>query len=99
MCTIGVHKWSSNRNIVHLVSEVVKDPNIIQYIYRTRSSALRRTPYLEDQVPVFTSSSDRVAQLYPRHGVPLPPSSRARRATVEVLLPASTRTTQRIKSV
>jgi hypothetical protein len=30
------------------------------------SSALRPTPNLEDQVPVFMSPSDRMAQLYPQ---------------------------------
>jgi hypothetical protein len=30
------------------------------------SSALRPTPNLEDQIPVFLSPSDRVAQLYPQ---------------------------------
>jgi hypothetical protein len=30
------------------------------------SSALRPTPNLEDQVPVFMSPSDSVAQLYPQ---------------------------------
>jgi hypothetical protein len=34
--------------------------------YRVRSSALRPTPNLEDQVPVFMSLSDRVGQLYPQ---------------------------------
>jgi hypothetical protein len=32
------------------------------------SSALRPTPNLEDQVSVFLSARDRVAQVYPRHG-------------------------------
>jgi hypothetical protein len=32
--------------------------------YRARSSALRPTSNLEDQVPVFMSPSDRVAQIY-----------------------------------
>jgi hypothetical protein len=36
------------------------------FFYGARSSALRRTPNLEDQVSVFTSPSDRVAQLYPQ---------------------------------
>jgi hypothetical protein len=34
--------------------------------YRARSSALCPIPNLEDQVPVFMSPSDRVAQLYPQ---------------------------------
>jgi hypothetical protein len=34
--------------------------------YKARSSALRPTPNLEEQVPVFMSPSDRVAQLYPQ---------------------------------
>jgi hypothetical protein len=33
-----------------------------QFFYSTRSSALRPTPNLEDQVSVFISHSDRVAQ-------------------------------------
>jgi hypothetical protein len=35
------------------------------FFYRARSSALRPTPKLEDQVSVFMSSSDSTAQLYP----------------------------------
>jgi hypothetical protein len=31
-----------------------------------RSSALRPPPNLEDQIPVFTSSSGKVVQLYPQ---------------------------------
>jgi hypothetical protein len=34
--------------------------------YRARSLALRPTPNLEDQVPVFMSPSDSVIQLYPQ---------------------------------
>jgi hypothetical protein len=34
------------------------------FFYRTRSSGLRPTPNLENQVLVFTFSSDRVAQFY-----------------------------------
>jgi hypothetical protein len=33
------------------------------FFYSATSSALRPTPKLEDQVPTFTSPSDRVAQL------------------------------------
>jgi hypothetical protein len=46
---------------------------------------------LEDQVPTFISLRNRVAQLYPRHWVPisLPPTTR--RAKVEVFKPTSTR--------
>jgi hypothetical protein len=45
--------------------------------YKARSSALRPTPNVEDQAPVFMSPSDRVPQLYPqaeliRHGTTLP---------------------------
>jgi hypothetical protein len=36
------------------------------YFYRARSSDLRPTPNLEDQVPVFISPSDRFVQLYPQ---------------------------------
>jgi hypothetical protein len=36
------------------------------FFYRARSSALRPIPNLEDQVSVFMSPSDRVAQLYPQ---------------------------------
>jgi hypothetical protein len=39
-------------------------PTII--FYRARSSTLRLTPNLQDQVPVFMSPSERVAQLYPQ---------------------------------
>jgi hypothetical protein len=34
--------------------------------YTTRLSALRLTPNVEDQVPVFMSPSNRVTQLYPQ---------------------------------
>jgi hypothetical protein len=34
--------------------------------YRARSSALLQTLNMEDQVPVFMSPSDTVAQLYPQ---------------------------------
>jgi hypothetical protein len=36
------------------------------FFYRGRSSALRQTPNLDGQVPVIMSTSDIVAQLYPR---------------------------------
>jgi hypothetical protein len=36
------------------------------FFYRARSSDLHPTPNLEDQVPVFISPSDKVAQLYPQ---------------------------------
>jgi hypothetical protein len=36
------------------------------FFYRARLSALRPTPNMEDQVSVFMSSSDRLAQLYPQ---------------------------------
>jgi hypothetical protein len=52
------------------------------FFYRARFSALRQTPYLEDQVPLFMSPSDRVAQLYPKT-LGVSPST-TRRATVEV---------------
>jgi hypothetical protein len=38
----------------------------IYIFYRARSSALRLTSNLEDQVSVFMCPSDRVAQLYPQ---------------------------------
>jgi hypothetical protein len=38
----------------------------IIFFYRARSSALRPTPNLEDQVPVFMSLSDKVTQLDPK---------------------------------
>jgi hypothetical protein len=36
------------------------------FFYRTKSSALRPTPNLEDQVPIFMSPNNRLAQLYPQ---------------------------------
>jgi hypothetical protein len=59
--------------------------------YIPRSSALRPTPPppLEDQVPVFMSPSDRVAQLNPGHRFPFSSPSTTCRATVEVFYPAS----------
>jgi hypothetical protein len=46
---------------------------------------------LEDQIPVFISPRNRVAQLYtPRHWVPFPSPPTTHRATVEVFDPAST---------
>jgi hypothetical protein len=52
------------------------------------------SPNLEGQVPVFISSRNRVAQIYPRHWVPFPSPLTTRRATVEVFYPASTRDTE-----
>jgi hypothetical protein len=36
------------------------------FYYTARSPALRSTPYLENEVPVFMFQGDRVAQLYPQ---------------------------------
>jgi hypothetical protein len=36
------------------------------FFYRAKSSALSPTPNLQDQVPVFMSPTDSVAQLYPQ---------------------------------
>jgi hypothetical protein len=54
------------------------------FFYKARSSALRSIPNLKDQVPVFMSPSDRVAQLYPQTPGSLLSSSMTRKATVAV---------------
>jgi hypothetical protein len=53
-------------------------------------SLIRDSPNLEDQVPVFISPRNRVAQLYPKHLVPFLSPSMTYRVTVEVFNPAST---------
>jgi hypothetical protein len=55
------------------------------------SSALRPTCNLEDQVPVFMSPSDRVAQLYPKVPDSLIDAFYDSQGTVGVFQPASTR--------
>jgi hypothetical protein len=65
------------RNMIDRVWAALEDPARLHLIftcfyfatilfYRVRSSALRQTPNLEDQVSVFMSLCDRVAQLYPQ---------------------------------
>jgi hypothetical protein len=54
------------------------------FFYRARSSALRRTPNLEDQVSVLMSPSDTVVQLYPEAPDSFLSPSTTRRAAVKV---------------
>jgi hypothetical protein len=55
------------------------------FFYRERLSDLRPIPSLEDQISIFMSPSDRVAQFYPQARVPFSSPSTTRRATVDVL--------------
>jgi hypothetical protein len=52
-------------------------------------SALSQVPNLEDQVPVFMSPGDRVAQFYSEAPGSFSSPSTTRRATMEVFQPAS----------
>jgi hypothetical protein len=56
-------------------------------------SQIRDSPYLEDQVPVFISPRNRVAQLYLQALGSIFVACTTHRATVEVFDPASTRAT------
>jgi hypothetical protein len=44
----------------------IKCWEVLEYFTELRSSALRPTPNLEDQVPAFKSPSGRVVQLCPQ---------------------------------
>jgi hypothetical protein len=48
----------------HLV--FISSDFVTVFFYASRSLALHPTPNLEDQVPVFMSPSERLAQLYPQ---------------------------------
>jgi hypothetical protein len=55
----------STRFVNHLVF-ITFNFAVIIFVYRARLSAMRPTPNLKDQTPVFMSLSDMVAQLYPQ---------------------------------
>jgi hypothetical protein len=59
--------------------------------YHILFSQIQDSPNLEGQVSEFISPRNRVAQLYPRHGVPLSSPPTTLKTTVEVFDPTSIR--------